>query len=144
VANLSSTALRIVLVLVGAMFVYIGINVGFGGIRTLGFQGPTSFLEVTNMAAYLIQDSHVRFLGGVFGAMGLFLILGATNLPKFQTGLKLVFALTFIGGLTRFSMPGVIFGSGVLGSLLGELVLMPILYFWLTRVVKSSHPTTDN
>ena len=86
-----------------------------------------------------MQDNHVRFLGGVFGALGVFLILGATNLKKYQAGLNLAFGLTFIGGLARFTSlrPDVVFGPDVIMSALGELVLMPILYFWLSRTLNS-------
>jgi hypothetical protein len=137
--GISSTALRVVLVIVGGFFVFVGLNIGFGGIQTLGLQGTTQFLTVTQEARYLVQDNHVRFLGGVFGALGLFLILGASNLKRYQAGLRLAFALTFIGGLARFTSqrPDVVFGPDVLMSVLGELVLMPILYVWLSRTLKS-------
>src|SRR5688572_3790520 len=137
--DLSSKALRVVLVIIGGFFVFVGINVGFGGIQTLGLQGSSQFLTVTQQGRYLVQDNHVRFLGGVFGALGLFLILGATNLKKYQAGLKLAFVLTFIGGLARFTSlrPDVVFGPDVIISALGELMLMPILYFWLSRVMRT-------
>lgn len=136
--NLSSNALRVVMVIVGVLIIYVGINVAFGGIRTLGLQGTTEFLEVTEEGRYLIQDSHVRFLGGVFSAIGLFFLLAATNLGKYQSALKVVFVLIFIGGLTRFSNPGVVFNPNVVGSLAIEIVLMPILFLWVSRVEKQS------
>ena len=135
--NLSSNALRAILVIVGALIIYIGINVGFGGIRTLGLQGTTEFMEVTHEGRYLVQDSHVRFLGGVFGAMGLFFLLAAANLQKYQSALKVVFVLVFIGGLARFSSPGIVFSPDVVGSLAVEIMLMPILYVWVSSVVKT-------
>ncbi len=138
--NLSSTALKIVLIIVGAIAIFIGINVGFGGIETLGWQGSTDFLEVVDESRYLVQDSHVRFLGGAFGAIGLFLILATTNLVKYQQGLNLAFGVIFIGGLARFTMgdSDIIFGANIIGSLAAELILIPILAFWLSRVVKST------
>jgi hypothetical protein len=137
-SNLSSNGLRLILVAVGALVIFLGINIGFGGILTLGWQGQTQFFEVTNEHGYLIQDSHVRFLGGLFGALGIFLIVGATNLRKYQAGLRLAFILVFVGGLARFTMlrPDVVFSADITGSLAAELILMPVLFVWLGRAVK--------
>jgi uncharacterized protein DUF4345 len=133
-----SLLFRLILVIVGLVIVIVGINVAFGGIHTLGWQVAPDFLTITNEAAYRVQDNHVRFLGGVFGAAGLMLLLGATNLSRFQKELRLIFILTFVGGLARFSslQPEIIFGANILSSSLTELILMPILFFWLPRVVK--------
>lgn len=134
-----STIFRIILVIVGAFIVYVGINVGFGGIPTLGWQVSPDFVTVTNAADFAVQDSHVRFLGGLFGAVGLFFLLGATDIRRYHAELRLAFALIFVGGLTRFTafQPDVIFGAKVVMSLAAELILMPILFFWLPRVLRS-------
>ncbi|MCB0172218.1 MAG: DUF4345 family protein [Anaerolineae bacterium] len=139
-SGISSIAFRLVLIVLGLLNIFIGINVGFGGISTLGLQGQTEFFEVTNEAVYLVRDSHIRYFGGLYLGLGLFLILASTNLYKYQTALKLVFVLVFIGGLARFTMmrPDVIFGQDIIGSLLTELLLMPILFIWLSKIVKSS------
>ena len=139
-SSLSSKVFRAILVVLGALNIFIGINIGFGGILTLGWQGQTKFLEVTNEYGYLMQDSHIRYFGGLYIGVGLFLILASTNLRKYQTALNLVFFLTFMGGLARFTMlrPDIIFGQDIIGSLLAELLLMPILYLWLSKLVKSS------
>ncbi len=112
----------------------------FGGISTLGWQGQTDFFEVTNKNIYLMCDSHIRFFGGLYFGIGLFLLLASTNLKKYQMALHLVFALIFLGGLARFTMMrfDIIFGPDIIASLLTELLLMPILFVWLTRIVKSS------
>lgn len=117
--------------------VLIGINVGFGGISTLGMQGQVKFFDITNEAAFLVQDSHIRFFGGAYLALGIFVVYAVTNLHKFETALKLIFAAIFIGGLARFSAMrlDVVFGKEIIGSLIAELVLMPILFIWLTRIV---------
>ncbi len=132
-----ASVIRVILVIVGAFIVFVGVNVAFGGIQTLGWQVAQGFVSVTNEPNFLIQDNHVRFLGGVFGAVGVMLLLGATNLGRYQAELRLVFVLIFVGGLARFSsmQPTVIFGAGVVTSLITELVVMPILFFWLPRVV---------
>lgn len=136
--DVGSKVLRLLLVLLGVVNLFIGINVGLGGIHTLGLQGQTKFLEITNERMYLVQDSHIRFFGGLYFGVGLFLFLAATNLRKYEQGLKLIFALIFIGGLARFSIlrPDIIFGKEIIGSLTAELAGMPLLYFWLSRTVK--------
>lgn len=134
-----SGILRGILVIVGAFIVYVGINVGFGGILTLGWQVPSTFVSVTNPADFAIQDSHVRFLGGFFGAAGLFMLLAATNLRRYQAELRLVFVLMFIGGLARLSalQPATLLDSKIITSFAAEVILMPILFFWLPRVLSS-------
>lgn len=134
-ANTSLTALRIVLVLAGAIIIFTGINVAFGGMRTLGWQGESSFFEVTNEHAFLVHDSHIRFLGGLWIGIGLLFVLAQSNLPKHRSALNFAFALVFLGGLTRFSQMHfeITFGPEILGSLLAELVGMPLLYFWLSK-----------
>lgn len=138
-SGISSKVFRALLVVLGALNIFIGANIGFGGILTLGWQGQIKFFEVTNEYAYLVQDSHIRYFGGLYIGVGLFLLLAATDLRKYQPALNLVFALIFMGGLARFSMlrPDIIFGGDIVGSLLAELVLMPVLYVWLSKLVKS-------
>ena len=135
----SAIALRILLIVLGVLNILIGINVGFGGILTLGLQGQIKFFEIINEHNFLVQDSHIRFFGGLFGGIGMFLILASTNLRKYQMALNLVFFAIFIGGLARFTMlrTDIIFGREIVGSLFVELVMMPILYIWLSKTVES-------
>lgn len=138
-SNLQTTALRLVLVLAGLFTVFVGINVSFGGILTLGWMGQTKFLDITDVTQYLVQDSHVRFFGGMYGSAGILLLVAATNLRQFASAAKVVFVLFFMGGLARFSMqrPDVVFGPAIVGSLAAELILMPLLYWWVTRSMRT-------
>ena len=97
-------ALRFVLAAVGVGIVVLGLNVGLGGIRTLGWQDARPFLEVTNTAVYGVHDSHIRFLGGVFMGIGLLFIAGSLA------------------------------GVSLLPSLIAELLLFPAIAVWLSRV----------
>ena len=74
---------RAILVIVGAVSAYVSINVAFGGLHTLGWQGATDYVTVTDDATY---------------ALGAFLILAATNPQRFRGGLALAFALVSVGG----------------------------------------------
>ena len=106
-------ALRFVLAAVGVGIVVLGLNVGLGGIRTLGWQDARPFLEVTNTAVYGVHDSHIRFLGGVFMGIGLLFIAGS----RFSS-------------LDAASLSGV----SLLPSLIAELLLFPAIAVWLSRV----------
>jgi len=138
---MSTTLLRVVLAAAGAFTIFTGLNRALGGMRTLGGQGSTDFLQVLSEHAYLVQDSHTRFLGGVWAGVGLLLLLAPLNLKAFQPILNFVFAIIFLGGLARFSMmrPDIVFGADIIGSLIAELLLMPLLFVWLSRAMKPSN-----
>src|SRR5262245_9518300 len=117
-------ALRVVLVLLGAASALVAVNVAFGGIETLGLQGSDDFVRVTDEAAYLVRDSHAHYYGGVYLALGLFLIWAARDVARYRTTLLVVFGMIFAGGLARMTQlePGVTFGSTLQVSTLIELV----------------------
>jgi hypothetical protein len=140
---LNVNALRAALVLAGANTLFTGLNRAFGGIATLGWQGSTEFLTVLSEHDYLIQDNHNRFLGGVWAGIGLMLIVAPLDLARFRPILNFIFALIFIGGLSRFTImrADVVFGPDIVVSLIAELVGMPLLFFWLARVLRSPSGT---
>ena len=112
-----------------------GIKYRTWGIETLGWQNQNSFFEVTNQYAFSVQDSHIRFVGGVWLGIGLLFLISITNLSKYKNLLLFSFLLIFFGGLIRLlSMDfNVIFGQDILGSLLSEIFGMPLLFLWLNK-----------
>ena len=136
----NAIALRVVLILAGLIIIFTGVNTAFGGMLTLGWQGQTTFFEVTDQHSYLVQDSHIRFLGGLWMGMGLLFIFAARNVERQQNVLKFALVLIFLGGLARFSQMqlDITFGKEIVGSLVAELVGMPLLYFWLSRTLKKA------
>ena len=137
-SSMSSMVFRVLIALLGLINIILGLNVALGGLATAGWLGPTDFLQVANEQAYLVQDSHMRFYGGLYTGVGLFLLLASTNLRKYQAALNLVFALIFMGGLARFTMmrPDIIFGPKIIVSLAVELLLMPVFYLWLMKIAR--------
>jgi hypothetical protein len=135
----SARALRVVLVLLGAVSALVAVNVAFGGLETLGLQGPTDYFQVTDRDAYLLRDSHARFYGGVYLGIATFLIVAGTNLARHRSALNVVFALIFLGGVARLTQlqPGVTFGPTLALSSLIELVGMPALALWLAAATRS-------
>lgn len=128
--------LRIVLALFGIGVIFLGLNVGLGGIQTLGWQGGTApFLAITDPALFAIRDSHIRFIGGVWLGLGLLMLAGSLAFRQLRPVLMAFCALIFIGGLARFSGEGAAlwFSPGIAPSLLLELAAMPLLALWLHR-----------
>lgn len=127
--------LRTVLALTGLVIVLLGVNVAFGGMRTLGLQGPTDFFVVSDAVAFQTQDNHVRFLGGVWLATGLVMVAGAVLLNKLQGILVAITVMVFIGGLARLSImdQDILLSVAIAPSLFAELVLFPLLGIWVLR-----------
>ena len=124
--------------MLGAVSAFVAVNVAFGGLDTLGLQGPTDYFQVTDHDAYLLRDSHAHFYGGVYLGIAIFLIAASTNLRKYRTGLNVVFALIFLGGVARLTQlePGVTFGKDLAVSSLIELVGMPAMALWLAAATR--------
>jgi len=130
-------ALRILLGLAGIYIVLSGINIAVGGMPTLGLGGQKNFFTVTDIQPYLIQDSHIRFVGGVWMGIGLFFIVCAFNIVKYKKQLLFAFWLIFIGGLSRLFQghPEITFSKYIIGSLIAEVIGMPALYIWVNKTV---------
>lgn len=128
-------ALRAVLALAGVAIVLLGLNVGLGGIQTLGWQGSGHFLTVTDAAIYDVRDNHIRFIGGVWLAVGLVMLAGAVALTRLRLVLLAIVGMIFVGGLARLSAGdiGLLAGGAVGPSLILELIGFPLLGLWIAR-----------
>jgi len=131
-------SLKILLGLIGAVVIWLGLNVSLGGIITLGWQGPTDFLTVENHTAFSVQDNHTRFIAGVWTGVGLFMIIGAIFLEKFKSILLALMVLVFLGGLARLTAgdPALLMSSKIAPSLLMELIVFPLLGLWIYRITR--------
>jgi len=76
--------LRIILALCGFAIIILGLNVSLGGIITMGWQGQTNFLSVSNPDAFAVQDNNVRFIAGVWTGVGVLFLLGAMMLERMR------------------------------------------------------------
>lgn len=133
-------ALNVVLVLLGLVIISMGLNVGLGGMRTLGMQGPTDFISVVDAAAFHAQDSHIRFIAGVWFGVGAVFLLGGFQLEKFRMTLVTLSLMIAFAGLFRFSDwdSGVVFSAAIIPSLVFELIGLPLLAWWLLRSAKET------
>jgi len=136
--SVNERAFRVILLTVGLVILWTGVNVGFGGIATLGLQGPTDFVSATNPDAYAAQDSHVRFLGGLWLGVGLLFVAAAFRLRALKPAVQAALVLIVIGGLARLSAMrfDVTFGPQIVGSFIAEVALMPLLLLWSLRVAR--------
>ncbi len=131
-------SLRMVLGLIGAVVIWLGLNVSLGGIVTLGWQGPTDFLTVRNPDAFSVQDNHIRFIAGVWTGVGVFMSVGAIFLEKFKSILLALMVMVFLGGLARLTAgdPALLMSSKIAPSLLMELIVFPLLGLWVYRTTR--------
>lgn len=127
--------LRSVVALTGGAIVFLGLNVALGGIRTLGWQGPQDFVSVSDLVTYMTQDSHVRFIGGVWSGVGALFVAGGFALEKLRPTLIALCMVIAVAGLFRLSAldAGAILNLAIAPSMILELLGFPMLAVWLAR-----------
>lgn len=125
--------LNTVVVIVGVGIVFLGLNIGLGGIKTLGWQSTRDFISITDTATFNSQDSHIRFIGGVWFGVGALFIIGGFAMNSFRSILIALSAIIAFAGLFRLNGMNaeIIFSSAILPSLVFELVGFPLLACWL-------------
>ncbi len=130
-----SIYLSATLILVGFAIIFLGLNIGLGGIETLGWQNSDPFFTVTNDAVFQVQDSHIRFIGGIWFGVGATFVLGGFKQKALRTTLITLCALIAVAGLFRLSniSGGAVFSVAIIPSLALELLAFPILGWWLLR-----------
>ena len=138
-------ALRGLLVVTGLVVIAVGLNVGMGGIRTLGLQVPPDFVAVANPVGFAIQDSHTRFLGGLFLATGVLLVIGAFALRRLRSVLVTLCCIMPVAGLFRLTDVDAIAATmpALMASLAFEFVVFPALALAIWRLpdaATSPHP----
>jgi hypothetical protein len=112
--------------------------VGLGAIIPIaaGLYGVLFGQSLTGDAVSVSAESHFRFLSGLLLAIGLCFWSTVPEIEAKTGRFRLLTAIIFIGGLARLlglALTGVpsIF---MLGGLLMELVVTPILCLWQTRI----------
>lgn len=130
--------LRPILFLTGLVIIWLGLNVGLGGIQTLGWQGASGFLDITDAATFAVQDNHTRFIAGVWTSVGLLFIAGTLALPQMRTVLLALIAMIFVGGLMRFTQgdSSLLFSSAIAPSMVAELIVFPALGLWIFKAAR--------
>jgi|UPI000317CAA4 hypothetical protein len=125
--------LNVVVVIIGAAIIFLGLNIGLGGIKTLGWQSTSDFVAITDAATFHAQDSHIRFIGGVWFAVGAVFVIGGFALRRLRPTLIILSAMITIAGLFRLSGldTEVLFSAAIAPSLTFELVGFPLLAWWL-------------
>ncbi|WP_109310401.1 DUF4345 family protein [Ruegeria sp. AU67] len=125
--------LNFIVVIIGVAIIFLGLNIGLGGIKTLGWQSTRDFVAITDAATFHAQDSHIRFIGGVWFGVGAVFVVGGFAMHRFRSTLITLSAMIAIAGLFRLSGMDteVIFSAAVAPSLTFELVGFPLLAWWL-------------
>lgn len=114
--------------LVGALHLTLGV----GADVLLGARLPDAALADATL------DSQNRFYGITFTLYGVLLLVCATDLPKYATVLRCVLWVFFAAGLARFVSMAThgVPPAPVLGLLASELVMPPLLHFWLSKALR--------
>jgi hypothetical protein len=126
--------LNAVLLIVGTAIMFLGLNVGLGGMKTLGWQTTRDFISITDAVTFHVQDSHIRFIGGVWFSVGAVFLIGGFVLNKFRPTLVILSVMIAAAGLFRLNGmgSGVIFSASIAPSIGFELIGFPLLAWWLT------------
>jgi hypothetical protein len=130
--------LNSVVVIIGAAIIFLGLNVGLGGMRTLGWQATRDFISISDAATFHVQDSHMRFIGGVWFGVGAAFLIGGFAMSRFRPTLIILSVIIAVAGLFRLSGmdSGVIFSAAVAPSFAFELIGLPLLAWWLVATGK--------
>lgn len=125
--------LNSVVVIVGAAIIFLGLNIGLGGIKTLGWQTARDFISITDATTFHAQDSHIRFIGGLWFGVGAAFLIGGFAMRKFRPTLIILSLLIAVAGLFRLSGmdSGVIFSTAIAPSIALELIGFPLLAWWM-------------
>jgi hypothetical protein len=128
--------LRAALAVTGLATIAVGLDNALGGIDTLGWQGPTGFAVALDPGAFAVRDSHVRFLGAVWGGAGVVFLAASLWLAPLRQAVAVLAALAALGGLARFSSmgPREMLDAGLGLPLAIELVVFPALAIAALRV----------
>lgn len=125
--------LNLVAMTVGAAIIVLGLNIGLGGIKTLGWQTTRDFVAITDAATFHAQDSHIRFIGGLWFGVGATFVIGGFAMRMLRPTLIILSAMIAIAGLFRLSGAdsGVVFSGAIAPSIALELIGFPLLAWWL-------------
>ena len=125
--------LNLVVMIVGAAIVFLGLNIGLGGIQTLGWQTARDFISITDATTFHVQDNHIRFIGGLWFGVGAVFILSGFAMDRLRPTLIILSAMIAIAGLFRLSGmdSGVILSAAIAPSLAFELIGFPLLAWWI-------------
>lgn len=137
------------------LFALLAIATGLGDLFIgIEFQRPLGIGLNDNGFRDPVLNSQIHYLGAIWFGYGLFLLVCLRNVRQYRQWLQAAFWLVFLGGLGRLiavwqtGMPDNTAGEQfVTVALVIELVGMPLLSLWLTRLThltgtSSNTPTT--
>ena len=131
--------LRALLGAIGLTIVFLGLNIGLGGIHTLGWQGAGDFIAIVDSHIFMIRDNHVRFIGGVWLGVGLVFLASAFLLSQLKMTILILFGIIVVGGVARLStMDATLLTSpDIMPSLIAELIVFPLIGLWVWKQERS-------
>ena len=107
---------------------------GLGADATLGVQVPPDIARDPSF------DSQNRFYGVTFALLGVVLFIAATDLTRYRAMVLAVLGVLFMAGIAR-AVAWMLHGApapGLIGILVADFVLPPVLYLWFGRVTRNT------
>lgn len=114
---------------------FVPVLAGLGG----AIQGQ-SFLQDTVSSYGVYFDSHFHYLSGLLLGIGFAFWSCIPRIETKEPRARVLTAIVFLGGLTRLwsflidGWPGIAMAL----ALVMEMIVAPLLYLWLRRVIKAS------
>ncbi|TDF42244.1 DUF4345 domain-containing protein [Alteromonadaceae bacterium M269] len=112
----------------------------FGGLNGSAALGGGEVIFHAESLLRGFADNQYRFGFGVFFTQGLILLFFLRNIEEHATLFRFVMLALFIGGLGRLSniMAFGVVDSQVMGPMIIELVIVPLLALWHYRIVRKN------
>ena len=129
------SALKLTLRILAIAFIFVACLHLFFGLGADAMLGSPVTPEMASQPSF---DSQNRFYGITFSLLGVVLLIGATDLRRYEPVILAVFGVLFAAGVAR-CVAWLLHGAPaplLIVILLADLFLPPILYLWLRKVMK--------
>jgi hypothetical protein len=110
------------------------ISMGLGSLRTIGVQLPDALANLPS------ADNNWRFLGTVWAGYAALVVYAVSDPHRHETLLRILLVILFLSGVARATSV-VLMGWPVtpfIAAMCLELLVMPLLWIWLSRLVQPS------
>jgi hypothetical protein len=105
-----------------------------------GFAGVFFGANFLDLSGNVVMDSYIRFLKGMLLAIGLIYWSSIPDIERHGERLALVTFILVLGAVPRL-MAVIAHGVptiGIMVSLIGELIVAPLLWLWQRRVARAA------
>lgn len=129
------TIFRTLLFILGVAVVITGIGPSFGGLDGYVAAVIGTDAIVPSTRTYLIESSHISYIGAVWMGIGIMFMMASLNMAFFRSMIQYSFVLMIFGGVVRLFMTDgdVLYSQEILIPLIIEIIVTPILLVWFSK-----------